>query len=71
MQILLGTLVLGGLACALTLLAAFFDDHWARRISAILLARAEAREAYAARYVEVLAERESEFGLKESREAES
>jgi hypothetical protein len=71
MEILVGVLALGALACVLTLAAAAFDDKTARYISAILLARAEAREAYRGRYAEVLAERESEFGLRESQEAES
>ncbi len=70
MQILIGAMSLGVLAGALTLAAALFDDGLARRIAAILLARAEAREAYRERYRWALGEREREFGLKEITEVQ-
>ena len=65
MDILGGVIFLIALAGFLTLTLAAFNDAWGRRIAAILLARAEAREAYRERYTEVLGQRESEFGLKE------
>lgn len=71
MQIIIGIMGLTALAGFLVLVSAVFDDYWARRISAILLARAEAREAYRERYADALGQRESEFGLKESRASEA
>ena len=71
MQIIAGVLGLTAMAGCLVLVAAAWDDRWARRVSAILLARAEAREAYRKRYADVLRERENEFGLKQSQVTES
>jgi len=67
MDIFIGLLELTALAFALTLLTALYNDSWALRIAAILIARKEARVAYRRRYAEALAQREKEFELPELR----
>lgn len=63
MEIIVGLIGITGLALACAFLAALFDDKWALRVAALLIARKEARVAYRARHAEVLAERVAEFGL--------
>ena len=67
MDIFIGLLGLTALALALALLTALYNDSWALRISAILIARKEARVAYRRRYAEALAQREKEFELPDLR----
>jgi uncharacterized membrane protein len=56
MQLIAGVFGLSVLALACAFVAALFDDGWALRVAAILIARREARVAYRARYQEALAE---------------
>ncbi len=63
MEILLGVLGLGVLAMALLLIAAAFNDDTALRLSAMLIARTEARRAWRRQYADTLAIREREFDL--------
>ncbi len=69
MEILIGCAGLIALAAVLTILAAYYDDGFALRVAAILLARASARDAYRAQYGATLRDREREFGI-EKRQTE-
>ncbi len=61
MQLIAGCFGMTVLALACALVIALFDDGWALRIAAILIARKEARVAYRACYAEELKRREEEF----------